>query len=149
MFGISIGIPEINILFIATPQCYGGGDGPIWLDDLRCTGTEGHLTGCPSNGIENHNCFHTEDAGVRCSSEYRLYTYTLDAMHEACTVFSLGVFQCPLANAMKAKCALWIDVNVVIFQQWGVMVIGKSINDVKLNAPLGFQILVRTLSMYA
>ena len=43
------------------------GIGQIFLDDLLCTGSESRLIDCPHNGLGNHNCDHTDDAGVRCS----------------------------------------------------------------------------------
>ena len=46
---------------------FGEGTGPIWLDDVFCTGSESELLECPHNGIGNHNCEHFEDASVRCS----------------------------------------------------------------------------------
>ena len=47
---------------------FGGGSFSqlILLDDLRCTGTETRLVDCDHNGINIHNCFHGEDASVRC-----------------------------------------------------------------------------------
>ena len=47
---------------------FGQGTGPIFLDDLRCTGTETRLVDCPSNGIgiSNHCNGHADDAGVQC-----------------------------------------------------------------------------------
>ena len=45
---------------------YGSGFGPIWLDNLRCTGNENSLFSCPANAVGNHNCVHLEDAGVKC-----------------------------------------------------------------------------------
>ena len=39
---------------------------PILLDDLSCTGIETRLVDCDHNGINIHNCFHGEDASVRC-----------------------------------------------------------------------------------
>ncbi|XP_046855863.1 deleted in malignant brain tumors 1 protein-like isoform X4 [Xenia sp. Carnegie-2017] len=42
------------------------GSGKIWLDDVACTGLEGSLSNCSHRGWENHNCGHSEDAGVEC-----------------------------------------------------------------------------------
>ena len=43
------------------------GAGQIWLDDVRCVGTESRLIDCPANPLGQHNCVHSEDAGVRCT----------------------------------------------------------------------------------
>ena len=45
---------------------YGGGSGPIHLDDVRCTGQETSIYECNHGGLGNHNCDHNEDAGVIC-----------------------------------------------------------------------------------
>ena len=45
---------------------FGQGEGPIVLDDLRCTGNETDILSCPYT--LNHNCVHNEDAGVRCTN---------------------------------------------------------------------------------
>ncbi len=45
---------------------FGQGTGPITFDNLACTGTEASLFDCPHNGLNIHNCLHSEDAGVTC-----------------------------------------------------------------------------------
>ncbi|XP_036966564.1 macrophage receptor MARCO-like [Acanthopagrus latus] len=42
------------------------GSGQIWLDELRCTGTESSIFDCPHSGVGTHNCGHGEDVAVQC-----------------------------------------------------------------------------------
>ena len=59
----------INICLVATAFSnarFGQGEGPILLDDLRCTGEEGSLLECRHRGIGIHSCGHYEDASVLC-----------------------------------------------------------------------------------
>ena len=52
-------IPFINARF-------GQGSGNIWLDDLRCTGSEDSLISCTHDGIgvRAYYCGHDDDVGV-------------------------------------------------------------------------------------
>ena len=38
----------------------------IWLDEVQCSDDNARLTDCPAKDIGIHNCYHSEDAGVRC-----------------------------------------------------------------------------------
>ncbi|KAG8240207.1 hypothetical protein J437_LFUL018123, partial [Ladona fulva] len=47
---------------------YGPGRGPIWLDELHCSGEEETLLECPRFPWGKSNCGHSEDASVRCTA---------------------------------------------------------------------------------
>ena len=49
---------------------FGSGIGDILLDNVVCRGTESSLLECNTNPIGQHNCDHSEDAGVRCEGTY-------------------------------------------------------------------------------
>uniref|UniRef100_A0A3B5MWJ2 SRCR domain-containing protein n=1 Tax=Xiphophorus couchianus TaxID=32473 RepID=A0A3B5MWJ2_9TELE len=55
---------------VAAPHSayFGKGRDKILLDDVACMGNETHLTRCSHRGYLDHNCSHSQDAGVICSA---------------------------------------------------------------------------------
>ena len=48
---------------------FGTASGQIWLDDVRCSGSESSIADCQHRGWGRHNCNHNKDASVICSSK--------------------------------------------------------------------------------
>ena len=55
---------------------FGRGVGHIFLDDVRCNGTELRLTNCTHDGVGVHDCVHYEDAGVVCKGKLAFFFVT-------------------------------------------------------------------------
>ncbi|CAL8314023.1 unnamed protein product [Lota lota] len=45
---------------------FGAGSGPIWLDNVVCTGEEDAITQCSHQNYGENNCGHSEDVGIIC-----------------------------------------------------------------------------------
>ncbi|KAI1901294.1 hypothetical protein AGOR_G00032830 [Albula goreensis] len=46
---------------------FGKGNGTIWLNEVKCRGTELHLWECPHSLKQHSSCQHQKDAGVTCA----------------------------------------------------------------------------------
>ena len=45
---------------------FGEGHGDILMDSVNCNDSESHIGDCLYNGLASTECFHHEDAGVKC-----------------------------------------------------------------------------------
>ena len=59
-----LGYPTNNII----TGYFGQGTGSIYLDDVKCVGTEYSLLDC--NYTSDHDCNHSTNAGVRCGGKF-------------------------------------------------------------------------------
>uniref|UniRef100_A0A8C6SQF5 Lysyl oxidase homolog n=1 Tax=Neogobius melanostomus TaxID=47308 RepID=A0A8C6SQF5_9GOBI len=48
----------------------GQGMGPIYMNEVKCVGTEKSIWNCPFKNITSEDCQHLEDAAVRCNVPY-------------------------------------------------------------------------------
>ena len=49
---------------------FGEGSGPIFLENLECSGTESSLLGCGlGSPVGIHSCDHSQDSGVMCTGK--------------------------------------------------------------------------------
>ena len=80
--------------------------GPIWLDDLRCSGTETDIALCSHSGWGVHNCQHREDVAVSCTSkiEVRL-NGGMDPREGRVEVFYHGVWRTVCLRSYTSRLA--------------------------------------------
>ena len=72
--GLILILYSVSFAVLAYSSAYfGRGQGSILLDNVNCVGSESRLLSCDRYGGRNslgrHNCFHGEDAGVRCKKQ--------------------------------------------------------------------------------
>lgn len=53
---------------VVTEEIYGKASGPIWMDDMECSGTEKYLHACKFKGWGISDCSHKEDVSVVCET---------------------------------------------------------------------------------
>ncbi|XP_069462697.1 CD5 antigen-like [Ambystoma mexicanum] len=53
-------------------EAFGKGSGPIWLNEVICTGQESTLSECKANTLGAHDCTHAEDVGIECMEPFEV-----------------------------------------------------------------------------
>ncbi|XP_072174259.1 scavenger receptor cysteine-rich domain-containing protein DMBT1-like [Diadema setosum] len=78
---------------------FGEGQGQIVFDDVQCEGSEQNLTECRHDGYLEHNCRHSEDAGVECAEQC---SNPVQCIVDPCTFATCDLF--PLAECRTNSC---------------------------------------------
>ncbi len=55
-------------------SAFGEGSGPVFLDNVMCTGRESLLLSCVNTRLEMNNCGHEQDAGIACMAGKNMAT---------------------------------------------------------------------------
>ncbi|XP_052812440.1 uncharacterized protein LOC128240004 [Mya arenaria] len=69
---------EEHIYFSSGSSHFGTFEGPIWLSNLRCNGSESRLSECASSVWGNHFCSHQQDVSISCGGNNIFTTMTPD-----------------------------------------------------------------------
>ncbi|NXE71704.1 DMBT1 protein, partial [Calcarius ornatus] len=105
----------------ATPRPgeFGPGAGPIWLDDVTCTGREAELARCPARPWGEHNCHHGEDAGVECPQVCPQVSPGVSVCPQVCPQVCPGVSVCPQVRLVNGSSRCVGRVEVLHGDTWG------------------------------
>ena len=64
----------------------------IYIDNVQCNGSESHLEECPSSDVGDHDCSHSEDAGVSCQGMSLVIILHFREKHMGkCTCFYIAI----------------------------------------------------------
>ncbi|XP_056011221.1 deleted in malignant brain tumors 1 protein-like [Ostrea edulis] len=97
---------------------FGAGTGQIWLDDVKCTGSEASIDLCPHRPYGSNNCRHGEDVGVVCTNTPRSTTPRPGRVTTTRATPAPGTTFIRLVNGADAYQG---RVEVYAFGQWGTI----------------------------
>ncbi|XP_064596715.1 neurotrypsin-like [Liolophura sinensis] len=99
--------------YFAWNSAFGRGTGPIWLDNVVCSGTETNIDQCDHIPWGSNNCDHDEDVGLMCSN--------LPILSE--------LYELKLINGEETATSLSGQLEVFFGGVWGP-VCGDNVNEV-------------------
>ncbi|KAG8006703.1 Deleted in malignant brain tumors 1 protein, partial [Nibea albiflora] len=99
---------------LSVPQSahFGQGTGQIWLDDVACSGNESSLTDCQHGGFGQHNCNHSQEAGVICSGTGQIWLNDV-----ACSGSESFLTECQHGGFGQHNCGHSEDAGVICSDQ--------------------------------
>uniref|UniRef100_A0AAZ3R000 SRCR domain-containing protein n=1 Tax=Oncorhynchus tshawytscha TaxID=74940 RepID=A0AAZ3R000_ONCTS len=97
---------------------FGQGSGPIWQDDVGCSGSVCSITQCPHTGGGTHDCNHSNDAGVICSGNHSILEASSIWTSLGPTRLKLITSQIRLVNG-KDRCSGRVE--IYYSGQWGTV----------------------------
>ena len=60
-------------------RSFGSMSRQIWLDNVRCSGTESRLVSCSRNRYGSHNCDHSKDVAIYCNTPRSILKSVINA----------------------------------------------------------------------
>jgi len=88
----------VAIVFRSVGDKFGQITGPIFLENLACSGAEHGILDCPRSELGTHMCDHSRDAGVQCFGKSISFYFTIYFNVVFCCCCFLDIDQCTSNN---------------------------------------------------
>ena len=89
---------------------FGAGTGRIYLDEVSCLGDEDNVLDC--NYTADHDCSHSEDAGVLCYSGMYLGFCHITCCWEILVISYLKMAWCIFMFILQFYCQVYLRIDI-------------------------------------